>query len=305
MVCGDFTPIVFDAGTHSVRVGWSGHDQPKARGKGICSLDDEWMASGLDITDSLVYSKFVKADERFEHPVIATCPTSANADYKKEFYTHFMESAQVPAFFLGDTAVLSLYAAGRVSGVCLDMGASHTSVAHISGGVTVSNTDYRIGGNTVDAFIQTRIGGSTDHLEAVKIGACRCSLTMQTSARPARRRTPVGSPVGHSLASFKLPDGSEVDVGAIAETAVETLLGQEEGWLGPPGTCVVVTGGSSQFPGLSQRLELDSSVSIFPATQWAGFVGASILSSLSSFSALWVTRASYNENGIDRIVKLT
>ena len=126
------TPIVVDVGTHSTRVGWSGHDQPKF------NVDRKDTNPLPDDLFDIVYSRLTR-DPPSGHPVIATVPVLASKTLKKEYYETFMEQWQVPAMFLADTAVVSLFAIGKTSGQCIDMGASHVTVSQISKGETVSS----------------------------------------------------------------------------------------------------------------------------------------------------------------------
>jgi actin-related protein len=278
-------------------------------------------------------------------------------------YEQFMETVQVPAFFLGDTSVLSLYATGRVSGICVDIGASHSTVSHIDKGTVVGFDTFAIGGDRIDHYILSRvpeISGSVTEVpemtasfseqmklslvRKIKHNGCKCShhplppispsSTQQRSGRSHRRAASAvttSSPGGNTseTAVYKLPDNTEIDISSVTEYAAELLFTQTESFNGlgslvsdrVKGICettdpplVVLTGGSSHFHGLHTRIvhELEGHgllgrPIVFPFTQWthrnySGFVGASMLASLSTFASLWITPTSYSENGVDRII---
>jgi hypothetical protein len=125
---------------------------------------------------------------------------------------------------------------------------------------------------------------------------------------------------------YKLPDGTELDVSSVSDQAAELLFRSHDQQYPGLTECVtealsqtedaspflLLTGGSSHFHGLHTRLvheleNLEKVPLIFPFSQWthraySGFVGASMIASLSTFASLWVTPASYSEHGVDRLI---
>jgi len=396
VVTDTFNPIVFDLGSSSARVGWAGSDQPKfvescfmgckssdgtidptplrfsnngrkytepidpvrcvSYENGRWTVDLEVLAP---LTDALCYSQRGLNANAYERPIIMTRPSGADNAYKKIMFKHFMESVEVPAFFLGDTSVLSIYASGRVSGVCADLGASTTCVSVVEKGQVVSSIDYPIGGDYIDQFMLSRLGDAinvpmTDMTEKfvqemrlvtireIKHSACKCShhpipaLQISPAGRSARGQrksassaslqSPQSGNTQQQSEVYKLPDGTELDVSSVSDQAAELLFRSQDRDYPGLTECVtealsqtedanpflLLTGGSSHFHGLHTRLvhELENSEKvplIFPFSQWthraySGFVGASMMASLSTFASLWVTPASYSEHGVDRLI---
>ena len=70
---------------------------------------------------------------------------------------------------------------------------------------------------------------------------------------------------------------------------------------------VVLAGGSSCFPGLAERLQKEvgalapSSMKIKviapPERKYTGWIGGSIMASLSTFQQMWVSKEEYDESG--------
>jgi actin-related protein len=70
---------------------------------------------------------------------------------------------------------------------------------------------------------------------------------------------------------------------------------------------VVMSGGTTMFPGIPERLSKEltslapSSMKIKvvapPERKFSVWIGGSILSSLSTFQAMWITRSEYDESG--------
>ena len=331
MVSEQFNPLIMDVGSGSVRVGWAGHDQPKlvessylaqrpdgsidpiplrfggttrrpgadraevVRTQEFSSDSGEWVLRPdclQAVSDTLLFSQRGLQASPLERPLFATCPTGASAEFKKNYYEHFMESVQSPAFFLGDTSVLSMYATGRVSGVCADIGASATTVARVERGAIADFVIEPIAGDAIDQFILNRVEylppgpDSTESfteqyklalVREIKHGGCRCShhalapvspsAPIARSTRGARKspHVPATSPTGRSGSEvFKLPDGSEIEISGIQEQAAETLFiptSEFQGLtsavseqLGEDGDFVLLTGGSAHFHGLHTRL---------------------------------------------------
>ena len=382
MVSEQFNPAIFDLGSSTVRVGWAGHDQPKfvessylgrkadgaidpvplrflkrsnsdvavvERAQEFHHDSMQWQLGSeamKSLSDTLLYSNRGLNCAPLERPVFVTCPTGAY--FRKEYYEHFLETVQAPAFFIGDSSVLAMYAVGRTSGLCVDVGASALTIAYVDKGKTTDFKTHAFGGDSIDSYILSRVEGiEGSSMEArlalareIKHNACRCSHHALPPAPPipttparstrGRKTAPTPSPTSRQIQHgdqtvYKLPDGTEVDVSGIQEYAAECLFTEESEFGGLTNAVteglaerrsdgfVLLTGGSAHFPGLHTRLvhELDSALgqgatTVFPFAQWthrvhSTFVGASILSSLSSFSSLWVTPQTLAEVGIDRL----
>ena len=76
---------------------------------------------------------------------------------------------------------------------------------------------------------------------------------------------------------------------------------------------VILSGGSTMFPGMTERLSKELHTLIPPATkinvvgpperQFLPWIGGSILSSLTTFQAMWITKSEYQEQGSSIIHK--
>lgn len=76
---------------------------------------------------------------------------------------------------------------------------------------------------------------------------------------------------------------------------------------------VILSGGSTMFPGITERVSKELQTLIPPATkvnvvgpperQFLPWIGGSILSSLTTFQAMWITKSEYQEQGASIIHK--
>ncbi len=76
---------------------------------------------------------------------------------------------------------------------------------------------------------------------------------------------------------------------------------------------VILSGGNTMFPGATERISKEMEKLIPPTTkvsvigpperQFLPWVGGSILSSLPTFQAMWITKSNYQEHGASIIHK--
>lgn len=269
----------------------------------------------------------VRAGER---PVLLTEPPLNPREARERTAAVMFETFQVPAFYLSDQAVLALYASACVTGLVVDSGAGATravpvfegySLPHAVGRLCVAGRDIteqlarllRAGGRTFPCAL--RPGLAEDLKEKL------CYVALEPERELARRPEEV-------LREYRLPDGNTVRIGDQLFQAPEALFAPEQlGARGPglPGMVagsiakcdadiratlygeIVLAGGSTLFQGLDERLlkELEQLATkgtpikiTAPPDRWfSTWIGASIITSLSSFKQMWVTSADFKEFG--------
>ncbi|KCZ74075.1 actin-58, partial [Anncaliia algerae PRA109] len=127
---------------------------------------------------------------------------------------------------------------------------------------------------------------------------------------------------------YELPDGVKIFIGSDRFKAPELLFKPSLGGIESQGiheTClasilkcdvdirrdlygnVVLSGGSTCFPNLSERISNELSalappsmkvkVVAPPERKYSVWIGGSILASLSTFQGMWITKAEYEEDG--------
>ena len=76
-----------------------------------------------------------------DHPVMHTdSPVSPRANREKLIQLMFLKTFQVPAFYVADQSVLSLYTSGRTTGLVLDMGYGMTTAVPVYDGRKMADT---------------------------------------------------------------------------------------------------------------------------------------------------------------------
>jgi centractin len=164
-----------------------------------------------------------------EHPVLVT-ENALNPRANRALIAElFFEAFQVPSLYVAVPAVLALYAAGRTTGVVLDVGDQVMSAVPVAEGHVASHAITRVdlGGRDV-----------SDRL-AILLRKTGTSLLSSSSERDAVRRIKervcyvARSPADEEIKSaagslpdlpFELPDGNVVHVGAERFRAAELLF---------------------------------------------------------------------------------
>lgn len=268
-----------------------------------------------------------------QHPVLVT-ENACNARRNRELLAEiFFETCQVPSLYIAVPGVLALYAAGRTTGVVLDVGDGVTTALPIARGYLATHAIGRVdlGGRDVSERLAgllrgsgTTLFASSSEKDAVrKIKERECIVARDLKAEEARwKRGELES------RAYELPDGNVVELGPERFRAAELLfnpaLGGSE-YAGVHGvvhqavqgvdpvlrkemySAVVLAGGASKTRGFAQRLvdELrplpppNTKIRVHapPDRLISAYTGGSILASLSTFRSMAFSATDYYERG--------
>jgi actin-related protein len=267
-----------------------------------------------------------------EHPALLTeAPQNPKANREKMTQILF-ETFNVPSFYVAIQAVLSLYASGRTTGIVVDSGDGVTHTVPIYEGYALPHAILRIdlAGRAVTdwyAKIIMELGmtfSSSAEREIVrdikeKLGYV--ALDYEAELTKYKESAANDKP-------FELPDGNVITIRDQRFRGAELLFKPSFIGLEAPGVheltfksimkCdidvrkdlygnIVMSGGTTMFPGIPERLSKEvtalapSTMKIKvvapPERKFSVWIGGSILSSLSTFQAMWITRAEYDESG--------
>lgn len=265
-----------------------------------------------------------------EHPVLLTeSPQNPKATREKTIQI-MMETFNVPAYYSTYPEVLSLYASGLTTGCVIDAGETITHIVPVYECFSMTHVAQRleVGGRQINGFLKTLLiqngielqsSNERDVLRNIKETLCYIPSDYNAELDKIEH-------VNDIEKNFLLPEGQEIRIGAPRFKAPQPLFDPQLVHVASPGLHQIVnevisktddlrstmyenillTGGTSMFPGLAERLEKD----ISPLAQGnkckvldpdnrknSAWIGGSIMVSLATFSQMWIMKAEYNETG--------
>jgi actin, other eukaryote len=306
-------------------------DEAVAR-KGILSLSypvvrgvvKDWDEMDF-ILEHLFENELMIAPE--EHPMLFSEPVN-NVRANRETLTQLLfEKYNVPGMYLSIQGVLALYASGTMTGCALDCGEGQTSAVPVYEGHALSHAMQKIdlaGWDITDQLMK----------ELVLRGHSMSTESERDCVRDIKEKlgfvTQNFDSEVEQFKDYQLPDGQIISVGAERFHSTEILFqpqaltgrelfGIHELVFNSIAKCdidlrrdlfnhIIACGGTTSLGGFSERLKLElkkiapPSINIHIATaaerKYAVWIGGSILSSLSTFQNMWISRGEYDEQGV-------
>jgi actin-related protein len=269
-----------------------------------------------------------------EHPVLMTdAPLNPKAERERQIELLF-ETFNAPAAYIGMQAVLALYASGRTTGLVLDCGhgASHAAPVYEGYALPHCISEAAVTGEDLTDALRERLQQkgypltTLAELEIVReLKERMCSVAMDYARESAQAEEDPRS----FEKKYALPDGSQLYLGTerlavpealfkpsligkpdakgLHQTAADVVAGCVPDVQASLFANVVLAGGSTMFPNCELRLARELAGAAPPGAQinvvapperkYSAWIGGSILSSLSTFSVMWITKEDYEETG--------
>jgi len=278
-----------------------------------------------------------------ECKVIMTEPPLNSAANRERLLQAMFETFGFAAAYVQNQAVLTLYAQGLLTGLVLDAGHGTTHAVPIVDGFSHPHLTKRLplSGQLITTHLLDLISRSGyslntdtdfDTIQRLKEDMCYVAIDYQRELKLAKETTAVAK-------TFTLPDGHVIKVGPERFMACEALFRPSLADVEGPGIAellfncvqdmdmdnrmkmyqhVVLSGGTTMFPGLPTRLEkelrtlylertlkgnregmknLKLRIQDPPIRQHAVFTGAAVLADIMRDSDLfWVTKAEFEED---------
>lgn len=264
-----------------------------------------------------------------EHPVLLTeNPLNPKANREKATMIMF-ETFSVPAYYLANQAVLSLYASGRTTGLAVDSGegSSHTVPVYEGHAIRHATNCLDVAGRDLtDYLMKLLTDGRITNAEReiardIKEKLCYVSQDFEQEMKPTAKMANKGK-------SYELPDGQVLLCGnelarcpealfkpslvgagckGIAESTNDSIIKCEESIRRVMYSNIVLSGGSTMFSGIAERMTREIKALAPPNTEvkviapperkHSVWIGGSILASLSTFQEMWISKEEYDEFG--------
>jgi len=360
--------LVVDNGSGQVKAGFAGDDSPQAIFASIVGIpkgqpqmigvDSQEVYIGQDAQDKRgilkleypiehgivvnwvnmtriwghTYYNELRIEPENHHILLTEAPLNPSLNRERMVDTHF-NLYNVPACFVAVQAVLSLYAAGRITGIVLDSGDGVSHTVPIYEGYPLLHAIKRL--NLAGRDITTNLGkllqyrgfdfttsAEKECVRDIKEQVCYVALNYEEEVAKHTQSSADFAKI------FELPDGRDLTVTDERFKAPEALFDPTQMGVEGDGIhaqvhqsirateqdCrrelqknIVLSGGTTMLPGIGDRLKTAVETisksnletrTIRPAERkYSVWIGGSILASLTSFSRCWITKDSYLEVG--------
>eukprot|EP01083_Nonionella_stella_P275347 935094_1 len=263
-----------------------------------------------------------------EHSVLLT-EQPLNPKANREKMTQIMfETFNVPAMYVGVTAVLSLLASGRTTGIVVDAGGSQSHTVPIYEGHALQPAVSRLhlGGRDITDYLMKILTERgylfTTSAERRFVRDIKEKLAYVTEVfEENKKKVDIEK-------NYELPDGQVITIGSERYRAPEIMFKRSMLGLEMEGlhhmlyqsimkakvdvrydlyANIVLSGGNTMFPGMDERLQREMrslgpfgikiNVIAPPERKYLSWIGGSTLTALSTFEEMWITKEQYEETG--------
>lgn len=274
------------------------------------------LLNGLSITPS-------------EFHMLFTLPPLTPAHEQEKLAELMFETFDIPAFYLGSTAAMSLLAAGRRSGVVLESGNDLTHTVPIYDGRSLPHAIHRInfGGRDVTDALQILLekrGYSfttareredvykiKEELAIVKPKRNDSKNSTQNFEKEYKSEDYVGMVLADERWECTEPYFVNENHPGVHQLLHQSILKCDEPLRAAMYSNVILSGGSMQIPGMAERISEELSCLVAPAAAAAAssvkviapmmkdqaFVGATKFASQPNFFDLCIEKSEYKEQG--------
>ena len=258
-----------------------------------------------------------------EHNVMLTEVIMNPKENREKMAQIMFETFNIPGLYIALQPSLVLYASGKFTGFALELGEGVSQFCPILDGFQDPIKGERIdfGGKDlsdymakilVDTGKRFTTVGEKMIAKTIKEKTCYVALDFDDeikSVEPFDYELPDGTHLIIKDQRIRCPEILFHSENNIAQKCTDIIQKCYIDFRKDYYNCIILSGGNSMFNGLAERLtreiknlaplsmEEEIKVIAFPYRKFSTWIGGSILSTISTFESMWVTKTEYEESG--------
>ena len=275
-----------------------------------------------------IFTKELRVDP-VEHNLVITENSSLKEKNREKIAQVMFETFCVHGLYIANPSSLALYSSGKFTGIVVDSGEGDTKIVPMLDGYSIyyANSTVEVGGKTLTEYLMPLIYG-TSHIftttvdkeivKAIKEKACYISLDYMNELKyvePYSYELPDGN---HALIKYPRIECPEAlftpsivyknGIG-IAQALYNSIQRSDFDIRKDLYNSIILSGGTTMFSGFEERLtkeivklapeSMKKEVNVIAPLErkFSSWNGGSILSSISTFEAQWISKTEYEECG--------